>query len=84
VRKTRSERGYSQEGFAAHAGLDRSYYGAIGRGELNPSVETIVKIAAGPRRSRGRGCDASNVRRANYRNLQTITSILIIGLLTGS
>lgn len=46
VRALRVERGYGQEGFAAHAGLDRSYFGAIERGEFNVSLETMVKVAA--------------------------------------
>jgi transcriptional regulator with XRE-family HTH domain len=46
VRALRRERGYGQEGFAAHAGIDRSYYGAIERGEFNVSLETIMKLAA--------------------------------------
>jgi transcriptional regulator with XRE-family HTH domain len=45
VRALRVERGFGQEGFAAHAGLDRSYFGAIERGEFNVSLETIVKVA---------------------------------------
>jgi transcriptional regulator with XRE-family HTH domain len=45
IRSTRERRGYSQEGFAAQARMDRSYYGAIERGEFNPSLDTIVKIA---------------------------------------
>jgi transcriptional regulator with XRE-family HTH domain len=49
MRSARQERGYSQEAFAAHAGLDRSNYGAIERGEFNVSVDTIMKIAAGLR-----------------------------------
>ena len=47
VRSIRSEQGYGQESFAAHAGLDRSYYGAIERGESNVSLETMMKIASG-------------------------------------
>ncbi|HST33200.1 MAG TPA: helix-turn-helix transcriptional regulator [Solirubrobacteraceae bacterium] len=46
VRALRAERGFGQERFAAHAGLDRSYVGAIERGEFNVSLETIVKLAA--------------------------------------
>ncbi len=46
VRALRRERGYGQEGFAAHAGLDRSYFGAIERGEFNVSLQTLVKLAA--------------------------------------
>jgi transcriptional regulator with XRE-family HTH domain len=45
IRSTRERRGHSQEGFAARAGMDRSYYGAIERGEFNPSLDTIVRIA---------------------------------------
>ena len=46
MRSARTERGYSQESFASHVGLDRSNYGAIERGESNVSLDTIVKIAA--------------------------------------
>ncbi len=28
-----------------HAGIDRSYYGAIERGEFNVTLETMIKIA---------------------------------------
>jgi len=45
LREVRVEQAYSQEGFAAHAGMDRSYYGAIERGEFNISLETIMKLA---------------------------------------
>jgi transcriptional regulator with XRE-family HTH domain len=47
LREVRAERGYAQEAFAAHAGMDRSYYGAIERGEFNVSLGTMVKLAAG-------------------------------------
>ncbi|HST33544.1 MAG TPA: helix-turn-helix transcriptional regulator [Solirubrobacteraceae bacterium] len=47
VRRVRVEQGYPQEAFAAHAGLDRSYYGAIERGEFNVSLSTLEKLAAG-------------------------------------
>jgi transcriptional regulator with XRE-family HTH domain len=47
IRTTREQRGYSQEAFAARAGLDRANYGAIERGECNVTVDTIVKIAGG-------------------------------------
>jgi transcriptional regulator with XRE-family HTH domain len=45
----RAERGLPQETFARHVGLDRSYYGAIERGEFNVTLDTITKIAAGLR-----------------------------------
>jgi len=47
IRSARRERGYGQEGFAAHVGLDRSYFGAIERGEFNVTVHTLLKIADG-------------------------------------
>ena len=45
ARAMRSERGMPQEAFAGRAGIDRSYYGAIERGEFNVSLDTIMKIA---------------------------------------
>lgn len=47
MRSVRRERGYNQEGLARRSGLDRSYYGAIERGEYNVSVDTAAKVAAG-------------------------------------
>jgi transcriptional regulator with XRE-family HTH domain len=47
IRTFREEAGYSQESFARHAGLDRSYYGAVERGVFNLTFESLVKIAAG-------------------------------------
>jgi len=45
VRSARIERGYSQGGFAAHAGMDLSDYRAIERGEFNVRYSTVVTIA---------------------------------------
>lgn len=36
----------SQEAFAHHVGLDRTYIGGIERGERNPSLTTILRIAS--------------------------------------
>jgi len=47
MRAARSEQGYSQQGFAAHVGLDSSYYGAIERGQFNVTLDTLLKIAEG-------------------------------------
>jgi len=46
IRSAREYRGHTQEGFARKASIDRSYYGAIERGEFNLSVDTVLKIAA--------------------------------------
>jgi transcriptional regulator with XRE-family HTH domain len=47
MRSVRLEQGYSQEKLAAHVGLDRSYYGAIERGEYKASIAIIDRIACG-------------------------------------
>jgi transcriptional regulator with XRE-family HTH domain len=47
ARTARNEQGHSQEAFAAMIGIDRSYYGAIERGEFNPSLDMILRIADG-------------------------------------
>jgi XRE family transcriptional regulator, regulator of sulfur utilization len=47
IRSVRVERGYAQEALAKRAGVDRSYYGAIERGEFNVSLDTMVKVADG-------------------------------------
>jgi len=44
IRALRLRTGLSQEKFAAKAGLDRTYYAGIGRGERNPSVKQLAKI----------------------------------------
>jgi DNA-binding XRE family transcriptional regulator len=43
----RLEQGFSQEKLAAHVGLDRSYYGAIERGEYKVSISIASKVACG-------------------------------------
>jgi len=45
VRELRRLSNWSQEEFAAVAGLDRSYMGAIERGEQNPSLWIVGRIA---------------------------------------
>ena len=45
IRALRSERGWSQEGFADRCGLDRTYIGGIERGERNLAVLNILRIA---------------------------------------
>jgi transcriptional regulator with XRE-family HTH domain len=47
IRAARVERGYAQEAFAAHAHIDRSYYGAVERGEFNLTLQTLLRIAVG-------------------------------------
>lgn len=45
VSRLRAAKGFSQEGFAAVAGLHRTYMGGIERGERNPTLTTILRIA---------------------------------------
>lgn len=45
VRELRKERGFSQEGFAAACGFDRTYISGIERGRRNPSLSAIEILA---------------------------------------
>jgi transcriptional regulator with XRE-family HTH domain len=47
IQALRKEHGYTQESFAMKAEIDRSYYGAIERGEFNVTVDTLTTIAVG-------------------------------------
>jgi transcriptional regulator with XRE-family HTH domain len=45
IRHLRQQTGLSQEKLADKAGMDRTYYAGIERGERNPSVKNLAKIA---------------------------------------
>lgn len=45
IRELREARAISQEAFALKCGIDRSHYGGMERGERNPSLTAIFKIA---------------------------------------
>ena len=45
IRRVRQERNISQEDFAARAGIARSYYGGIERGERNVAALNLMRIA---------------------------------------
>lgn len=45
IRSLREEAGYSQDGFALKADLDRTYYAGIERGERNVAARNLIKIA---------------------------------------
>jgi transcriptional regulator with XRE-family HTH domain len=46
LREARTELRISQEELSLRTGVHRNYIGGIERGERNPSVVTIVKLAA--------------------------------------
>ena len=45
IRKIRLESELTQEDLAFKIGVDRSYMGFIERGEKNPTLSTLIKIA---------------------------------------
>jgi len=45
IKKIRKEKDLSQEKLALEAGLNRAYIGYIERGERNPSIRVVAKIA---------------------------------------
>ena len=45
VARLRKERGLSQEAFADHAGIHRTYVSDVERGARNPTIEVVAKIA---------------------------------------
>jgi transcriptional regulator with XRE-family HTH domain len=47
IRDLRSKRGFSQESFADHCGLHRTYMGSIERGERNLTLQTMLSVAEG-------------------------------------
>ena len=47
IRDLRSKKGFSQESFADHCGLHRTYMGGIERGERNLTIQTVFTVAKG-------------------------------------
>jgi transcriptional regulator with XRE-family HTH domain len=47
IRELRSKNGFSQEAFADHCGLHRTYMGGIERGEHNLTIETLMTASKG-------------------------------------
>lgn len=45
LRRYRLEHGFSQEAFADHMGVHRTYFGAVERGERNLTLQTLERIA---------------------------------------
>jgi XRE family transcriptional regulator, regulator of sulfur utilization len=45
IRALREARGWSQEELAIEAGVDSSHLGKLERGEGNPTIELIVRVA---------------------------------------
>jgi transcriptional regulator with XRE-family HTH domain len=47
IRELRSQKGFSQESFADHCALHRTYMGGIERGEHNLTMKTVLTISKG-------------------------------------
>lgn len=47
IRQLRLESGMSQEKFALHIGMDRTYYASVESGKRNISLNNIEKISLG-------------------------------------
>jgi DNA-binding XRE family transcriptional regulator len=47
VRALRSKAGYSQERFADAIGVHRTHMGTLERGEGNPTLTTVLRVAEG-------------------------------------
>jgi len=45
VKRLREETNLSQEAFADHCGLHRTYISGVERGVRNPTIEVVAKIA---------------------------------------
>ena len=45
IRELRTEKGYSQEAFADHCGVHRTFMGTVERGESNLSFQNIARVA---------------------------------------
>ena len=57
LRKLREDQGFSQESFADHSGLHRTYISGIERGVRNPTVVILDKIAKALKVSAGQLLD---------------------------
>jgi transcriptional regulator with XRE-family HTH domain len=47
IREYQSKKGFSQESFADHCGLHRTYMGGIERGERNLTIQTVLTVSRG-------------------------------------
>ena len=66
LKKLREEQGYSQESFADHCGLHRTYISGIERGVRNPTVIIIDKIAKALKVSAGQLLDEPKAASRKY------------------
>lgn len=73
LRRYRKERGLSQEAFADHVGVHRTYMGSVERGERNLTLQSLERMAdflsidprellAEPEKSASSDCDARKAK----------------------
>lgn len=53
VREARVEAGISQEALASMIGVERSYFGRIERGQSQPTLSVVLKVASALQRDAG-------------------------------
>jgi transcriptional regulator with XRE-family HTH domain len=47
IQNLRKSKGFSQEGFAYHIGMNKGFFAKIERGEASPTILNFIKIAKG-------------------------------------
>jgi transcriptional regulator with XRE-family HTH domain len=68
LKRLREEQGFSQESFADHCGLHRTYISGIERGVRNPTVIILDKIARALKVPAGQLLDESGGGTRNLRS----------------
>ncbi|WP_245600219.1 helix-turn-helix domain-containing protein [Paenibacillus harenae] len=76
IRLLRLKKGLSQEQLALHSGVNTSYLGQVERGENNPTIHTLEKIATGLEVPIGSLIGDSELTDCVEKNKKTILAVL--------
>lgn len=76
IRLLRLKKGLSQEQLALHSGVNTSYLGQVERGENNPTVHTLEKIAAGLEVPLGSLIGDCELTESAEKNKKTVLAVL--------